>query len=751
LNELNYNILITGILVFHIHEQNAALMVRKLPSHTSFEAFEVSAPTSEVMGCTGKLVRVLPGSAVQITNKVVKEDGFLDQVAATLSSMDVEQFGDAVATSEKANSNHHEIRDSAHPKYITELFMGILRGYGQYAKVKIVKKRVADEVLWNKALRPWRRSRAWFIIRVLLQTSVQDNAHYKAFIIHFLTGILGLCTGNELDSDLLYVTRAKIARRVQKLRPSGVPSHVLDPALDVALRCDVLLQSRWSGTQADWKTFNGTSWMPQILDIEADTEQTLPTCGSILFGMLYQQPKRGALNVDTPAGYARHQYADFNQYSFGRLDRLVKQASFVALADFERSVLDHLQEWTNNEVASRRYTTAATTLQSCFDQYYAAFRELYDLDVADQSMAVLTILLLWSAIDMIAVAHIPLLSQFSPELHEQLASSLLLSGQTELEAIHTVEEHIRQRRIRAPSAISVFSNRHGLAGFSARFFRNSREMHALLGRIKRDAEAARLRKRKELQTLNDEHAKLVTKIESMEHDDVTNPKSSGTQHWKKRCGRCKLEKQAAQMKITVHEWPLPSDDCHAQMVVFELVLPAVFSCWRDVTYAIMHDMGLTKPKGHAGPEMTLMQEKQLLPYRSFKHTSRVTLASSTKPVYKSHYATKSLPASEASVLVETGLDFRLYDATSDTWIPLSFESATFECHGTQAISATDSPYTHLQYAISSTAHSTNQVIADRSSCPVTISLQEHDSFGSLRSGARYVHAAAFLLCSYHVF
>ena len=60
---------------------------------------------------------------------------------------------DSTPTASKAGSVVYEVlRESVHPKYISELLVGILRGYGQPAVVDRITKRVGDEILWDKAL-----------------------------------------------------------------------------------------------------------------------------------------------------------------------------------------------------------------------------------------------------------------------------------------------------------------------------------------------------------------------------------------------------------------------------------------------------------------------------------------------------------------------------------------------------------------------------------------------------------------------
>lgn len=57
-----------------------------------------------------------------------------------------------------------------------------------------------------------------------------------------------------------------------------------------------------------------------------------------------------------------------------------------------------------------------------------------------------------------------------------------------------------------------------------------------------------------------------------------------------QCQKCQLNRQAHSMKISIHEWPLPSRDLEARAAVFELKVPNTVSKWRDMTYRILVDI-----------------------------------------------------------------------------------------------------------------------------------------------------------------
>jgi hypothetical protein len=127
--------------------------VRRKAISAVFEVFEVQPSTGEVLACTGKLVRLFPGHAVEIPLGTFVDPAFIQEVASFLCKMDVEIL-DSAATTTKGGSHHHEVRDSADPYYVSRLFVGILLGYGRNAETTRVRKRTEDVVLWKDAYRP---------------------------------------------------------------------------------------------------------------------------------------------------------------------------------------------------------------------------------------------------------------------------------------------------------------------------------------------------------------------------------------------------------------------------------------------------------------------------------------------------------------------------------------------------------------------------------------------------------------------
>ncbi|KAF8601976.1 hypothetical protein BDV93DRAFT_495249 [Ceratobasidium sp. AG-I] len=721
------------VLALHIRAQNCAVIVRKRSALTTFEVFEVQAPNADVMSIPGKLARSFPGRAVEVPNAVAEDAGFLAEIANFLVQMDNDILKGSTATTKKAGSQVVEVREPAHPHYISQLFVGILRGMGTEVEPRRVDKRVADEILWDKTYKPWHRSPIWLIVRVALQTSLPSNAEYKHFMIYFEAQLLRRAIGfQSFSSDLLFAMRVKMARRLYKVRDSA-PEFVVGAARAVADDTEELLQGRWTDVQlAQTKSPN---WNPAVYDFEDSISQSLPNSRAYLEAVF-----RGRSDNKTPSRFYPSQrpglsdVRDFAVYDQGALSSTFAADLHIALFDFEESVHKHLSTWTANNLGS---PLACGVIASCLKQYTSLALSHYTMDIADKSIMVLTILELWVALDRLATSQSPLLLDYSPEIGEGLVEPLLLRTTLHINQAGMVQRYLRQRHATARRAGngSVFVDKATRDCLAVQHFRQSTSQQALKERIEREAQRRKEAKLEELKRQNAEHHRLVDRASQLEHTNTTDYR--GYSRHARNCEKCALDKQASSMKIEVFEWPLPSSQMEAEAAVFELTCPEAIRIWRDETYKILCDVGSAVRARGASPHCTLASYDGLSTWASTLRNSSgaITIASSTKSFKRSHYATTKIPSYESTVCVNNGLSFKLFNTETQTWAAGPFTGTTFAKYGTLDFPA-QSPYRHLRYAIEGTSHTSNQVIADQFDCPKDLSLHEHIAFGTLRSGPR---------------
>jgi hypothetical protein len=717
------------VFVKHIREQNAGVVVRKLVDGVRFEIFEAWPPASVVMSANGKLLCSFPGPAVIVPTKLFENSSFLKELSSFLTQMDVDVL-DSTETTVKAGSEVREVRESADPKYISELLVGILRGFGQPADVARITKRIGDEVLWKAAYKPWRRSGLWLVIRVALQTSHNPDNLYKSFILFFHAYLLRLCVQRTFPSELLFGMRVKIARRLAKLG-SAVTNEVRQTVYDVATGTDKLLQNRWSDFQR--RRSISPPWLPEKLDFVADTAITLHNSQKYLRKALCSTSQTLSSKKFIPSHRSRfHDIVNFSRFSGGRLTEAVSKDRRTALADFELSVERHLDSWV---VESQFDDDAPEVIASCIEQYFTSAQDLYGADPEDKSVMILTIMDLWKALDILLVQSCPLLSSYSPEIPQDFLHPLLLHRTSSLQRALLIEEYVRRRHEEASCTTSIFSDEIVDSSFAVLFFRESQRLQQLYSDIDRHARREREKKRAELDRLNQRWQSLMDTASGMSHS-YTMGKQGGLVH--SRCGKCSTEKKAQSLRIDVHEWPLPKATLEAQLAVFELSPPRAFSTWREITYKILRDIGMANPHddGSARPMVLLDAFSGLKAWATRHPYHRITIGSTTKSFKdQTHFRTVQIPANESTVLLNNGLSFKLFDRSNQSWAAGPFLASTVVTF-CQPSAPRSGPYRNLHATVTGTYHTSNEVIASQADCPKELSLHEYIAFSTLRSGPR---------------
>ncbi|KAJ7636920.1 hypothetical protein FB45DRAFT_1056179 [Roridomyces roridus] len=726
-------------LVVHVAAQNAAVILRKKDEGMIIESFEVDPPNSKIMATTGRVVCTYPHAAIGVPNATFDDSSFRRELSSFLANMAVDVLPDSEAFAKKAGTKVSEYRDSASGHYITHLLPAILRGYtGAFsADVCRTKKRVRNEIRWEDAWAPWRRNPLWLVIRIAIQSLLRqtpgstDNL-YKSFMVHLMAQLLSTAAMLDVSRELLFCMRARIARRVTKLS-SNLPQirTLASPAMEEAA---CALESRWKVIQLEQQA--SSPWAPATFDLDNDTRLSLRNSRAYLQQRIAQIGDGSAAPRATqPTEVPRLcQTSDFLSLTRSKLhDALHGSDRDVSLAlwDFEASVQNHLDEW----VDSGRDAEDCEVLATCLNEYDAAANAHYEGHPESQSLRFLTILELWVALDCIALSHHPQLMDFSPEVPLDILEPLLINKARSLERSEYLHQYLRARHDGAISGRSVFTDDVGGHTFAAQYYANSTRLQDLHNRIIADAERSRNAKLIELANAKSDYNALVDEARSMTCN-YSKDKWGRLHHKTKSCHKCKKERKAAQMKIQVHEWPLPAGRADAINVIFELNLPTAFRVWRDITATILGD-ACTVPKSKSPEINTLLHNYSALKvYRTDPRFSQVTLASSVKPFVGSHYKSPKVSvATEEAICTPNGLVFQLYDDRRQCWAPCSFPQVSFIATCTPTLPRS-SPYFPLANTIGTTLHTPNSVIASQDQADRSLSLHEHISFGTLRSGGR---------------
>ncbi|KDQ10210.1 hypothetical protein BOTBODRAFT_178408 [Botryobasidium botryosum FD-172 SS1] len=716
-----------------IRAQNAAVKIRRGRSSTTIELFEVSLPASTVIGAAGKVVCTFPASAFSLSNYDFRSASFQEELASFVSQMDVDVLEEAQAKTRKAGTVLSEYRETTDPMFITDMLAAILAGFSRPADTKKIQKRIGDDVVWSDALLPWRRSPMWLVIRVTLQTTLfnaDSHVDYKSFMLFCMTQLLQDACDIGLESDLLHFMRSKLSRRFFKLDGVFSPASpsAAAPDFQSTLRaCGDLLQRRWTKIQE--MQARSPVWNPESFDIQQDVQLDLPNSRRYLMERIHANASSKKKTKFTPENTKRLASIDdaLNPQLFQSV--LSRDSNpQLALMDFETYVTKSIDEWVERSLSS---DSSCSHLAEAIDIYVTNAKAAYQSNHEQCSIMLLTIFELWTALDKIAVHQTPLMRDYSPEVPDDLFAPLVLSKGSLVARVSKIEAYIRGRAARA-SRGSVFDDSLHHMSFACQSYRSSPQLRALEAQIQSDAEVAKKAKLAELERMTEKHNDLLRQESELDHNEV---RVKGVmKHKARRCPKCRAKQAAAQMRIEVFESPLPEEQYKRQSVVFELSCPRAFGVWRSTTYYILFDICRTGMIGAAPPPTYPLKEyRGLQAYVKQGFFSRISLASHEKSFYTTHYQWQQFPASKQEVLRPNGLKFRLFDEEHKRWTTNSFT----ECDVSAFCAPQLPPGSSLmQYAVDSTKHTQNEVLANQSECPAEWNFHQYIAFCSLRSGGR---------------
>ena len=646
-------------------------------------------------------------------------------------------------TTIKSQSKVVETRDTVHPRFVTEMLTGLLRAIGQPHDVTRIYKHTRDDVVWKDAFKPWRRCPSWLLLRVALQTSLMQNqveephVRYKSFMLFFMTQILRSALKACLSSDTIFLMTAKITRRALKLGVVDATAWLQYVATTTA-DAQQELRRRWVLVEKHPDLFaTQGSWDPSQLSLLSDTELRLSRL----------RPYLAKVSARVASPPTNHPFTSDCGRRISRCSPSLPELSpflegngsqvRLSLTDLELWVGNSLDDWL---CANMERQDAVTALAALIDTYISTASLTYKDMPEDISLMILTSMDLWAALDRLALHHCALLHKYSPEFPPSLFEPLLLPQKSQMERLLRVEQYLDRRRAAAvPQFPSIFHSVDTTNSFPVQYTQQSPRHKKLQQKIKEEAKSDRARKISELADKRQQYQKLITLSEAMscqyvdhrrKHRIIT--KHSGS------CQKCELKSRAEKLTIDVHEWPLPEGKLQVKAAVFELDVPIVVSRWRDITYRVLVD--LLSPQCAGQSKGNQQRVYSLWSYAGLQkfiisRKGRLQLASKTKPFVVSHYRHQKISqADESSVCVNNGLQYNTYDSKELRWTEELLNRCSVREECTPKLPA--GPYRSLQYAVSNTVHTSNEVIASQAKCPEMLTMHEFYAFGTLRSGHR---------------
>ena len=707
---------------------------------------EISPTNEAVMQTKGRLRRCFPGPAMAIAQGRIADASFLSPVVDLLVKLDVETPQQALPTVRKAGSQVVEIRDTVHPMFVTEMLTGILRAIGRPLTVHRIYKHTREDVLWKDTLKPWRRSPLWLFVRVALQTSLkccespEIHLRYKSFMLFFMSQILDTALTPSVPSDILFCMTAKISRRALKFRVADNTSWWSCIEKTIQATQEELVR-RWKFVQNHQdRPEMQENWLGSPRKFLVDTELKLSSLQPYLAKVAARTSTLEVSQCFTLDSVPRISQRCSELPDLSLLREENGSQIHLSLADLELWTEQSLNEWLQLKQANENSCTA---LAGLIDAYTSKASSVYKNAPEDTSVMILTTMELWVALDKCALRHCELLYDYDPGFPVSVFEPMLLPKKPMMARLNVVEQHLEGRRARArPGFPSIFQSVDANESFSVRFFRQSPNHQDLRRKIEDEASYERSQKLVELETKREQYQNLINQSNGMSCE-YNSQWSRGHETLKHSgsCEKCMLFSRASKLTIDIHEWPLPEKELQAMAAVFELDVPHVVSRWRNTTYGVLVDIlspGLDALVTHRGARKTpwgALQDYAGLKKYVRTRAGRPELRSENKPFAVSHYRFKYVHlANKANICVENGLDYSPYDSRKSKWTEdlLGCISVQEQC----TFMLPSGPYAGLQYAVTNTTHTSNDVIAHQSECPEALTLHEFYAFGTLRSGHR---------------
>jgi hypothetical protein len=748
---------IRGAIPIEIKAQNAGILISRHDNSIVFESFELSPINQETMIAKGRLARSFPACAASLSMEIFGEAELRVSLARTIANLTSQPAPGFQPQVIKAKQSHDETRDTTNPGMVTDFFMNIISALGEATDFVPIWKNTREEVLWYQSKQPWRRSPLWLLLRVTMQLqfsrsmviSRPDESLYKPFTMFLLSMVLSLAgkLPQALDAELMWVTSAKLSRRIKKFE---VLSQDTQSSLDWMVPiCEILFRTQ-DMIGKSWKSIlNRTN--VAVNAKELNELQPEKECSVYVPGL-----EEFIAEIDTRQHVSSS--SDFQptircpEISADELPSHIEahgEYRYFQLAAVERWVENHLGQWLNRHMGDQ---SAIGNLRDLIEEYHRVAKSIHaDLPVSI-SIMYLTLMDLWVACDKLACSIHPLLCEFDPEVPTHLLQSLLLPLRDQMKRLCDVETYLYARKSRSSrNRPSLFRDFGHPVSFAVKFFDESPLHQALLSQIeqkateKKEAKCSELLQKKQAYRY---YMEQFDKIPECEYRWVVTDSYYGTEeyrHDKSSCHKCGWEAKATEIAIEVYEWPLSADPDVAKSTVFELAVPEAFCNWRDVTLMFLKSIFESTYLNNQSPRAryTLSTDGGLSPYFSQRdcRTRNVVLLSQVKPHVKTHRNNKEgtiLNLVEEEVCVNNGLRYQYFDPAEDAFTNVWCHTERVPKQCTYKLP--DKSFQLQKYLLRSPSQpdgvAPNEVIASQSECPSHISLDEYRAFGNLSLGHR---------------
>ncbi|KAE8351950.1 hypothetical protein BDV28DRAFT_149500 [Aspergillus coremiiformis] len=737
-------------IIVHVALQNACILIRYSSDDANiiFETFETSPTAEATLAAKGALQWDFPGAAVSLPLCEFENPVFQKSFAAFVARASSEVLDEFCPKTRKAGVEVSETRDTVDPAIITQFLMTLLETNGSRIHPKLLRKRVKDDVCWDKAELPWRRSPFWLVLRVCIQRLLYlhlgpdlGRMQYKFFMCMLMAHLLKDSV-NMVDHEQCNFLKTKLCRRLAKLEtekqnssPTVRDAHTLLFA-GVGLLCQKSIDIAMGAFEAHWAHFKKRTkrrieLLPRVAE-DNDLRLTLRNSLPYLEDVLNRSRKsQDAQKIIDPTALSENSRKDTTE-QFNSLTTL-----YTTLTEMELTIESQPRELPKSKA---KCEALCIQLSRQIEDYMSAVGNAYDDDPEQMSIFILSIFELWVCMDRCAIIVYPLLADYHPWLKPELLDVLLLSRRYHMERLQDIQNYLHERCARATvKTMTIFSDPCP-GNFTVRYF-NTKEASDLLSlqqTIEMKSLAARCKKEEELQQTNAQYKDLTEKRATTSCHQRRLPDGK---HDIKGCSHCYYGRRRRRLGINVHEDFLPSESNFAQKrcTVFELGVPKTFASYRDTTWRIIYSLchQIHDSPAAEKPEMLLGNYSQLMRYKNSNANQRITLASRTKSYLGTHYKSKKLPATAKNILLPLGLYFSYYDADQDVWLAEFPKGLTFAHHFAMHLPK-NLPFAALYstpaFAPDEPGPSSYKAVASITQCPPRLSVHEFVAHQNVAGG-----------------
>ncbi|KAF7169283.1 hypothetical protein CNMCM5623_002079 [Aspergillus felis] len=721
-------------LILHIAQQNACLCLRRPCDDEDvvvIEAFETSPTTEQTLAADGALSWDFPGQAVLLPLHDFSDPLFQSNFAALLEKASTEPIYEFAAKTRKAGAEVSEARDSTEPGFITQFLMTFVAANGERACPPLLRKRVRDDVCWNNAELPWRRSPFWLVLRVCIERMLifrlgeaLGRLYYKVLLCALMSGLLDDAV-NHLSPEDCHFLKTKLCRRLAKLEvekencTASVADSYRNLLSAVGQMCQKSVSNATTALELEWKSFK-RSLERKIPSLplyahQNDLEISLRNSAAFFHSILKPPQKIPwqPLSIDSQQLTCNIQKATTNAF----LDLVT---NYSALADRERAIESKAREAPRTKVDCE---ALCMNLASTIEGYLNTASNAYQDDPEQMGIFILNLFEMWVHMDKCATAVCPLLKSYHPWVKPELFDVILLSRLSDMERLQKIQVYINIRCKQARADRRAIFDDPSPRCFADRYFdsEDGEPMHQLQRKIKAASLKAREDKVAELERINNEFRDLTEKKTMNACTQRLHP--DGT-HDIRGCSHCYYIRRRRRLKIDVHEDFLPPDDDTARQraVVFELNLPKWFDAYRAATWntiATLTRAPTDGPSDFGDPEMLLGSYSQLKNYHTTRKNEGLTLASFSKSYLKTHYSWNALPARSSTVLLpsEKILTFAHHFSIS---LPQQNPFAAL--------------YSSVLFEVEGPGPTSYEALASADKCPPHLSLHEYQASHHLMGG-----------------